>query len=149
MEEGMIQVRAMAARITCADDHAASTSLARQRGAVLDELLDVCAAVWGPDPVSYTGTFDHHRTVRGGDRSPPAPFRFGSRGSNARTFRRIVDRADGWIPVGLDPSGLAARWKELQALAAERGRERPISISLVASASVTADRVEGENRQPF
>ncbi len=51
----MIQVRAMAARITCADDHAASTSLARQRGAVLDELLDVCAAVWGPDPVSYTG----------------------------------------------------------------------------------------------
>ncbi|MFD1271956.1 TIGR03619 family F420-dependent LLM class oxidoreductase [Streptomyces kaempferi] len=26
-----------------------------KRGKVLDEILDVCAAVWGPDPVSYEG----------------------------------------------------------------------------------------------
>ncbi len=115
----MIQVRAMAARITCADDHAASTSLARQRGAVLDELLDVCAAVWGPDPVSYTGALT---TI--------APSEVGPKPARP-------------IPVRL------AGEQRPYFLAAERGRERPISISLVASASVTADRVEGENRQPF
>lgn len=34
---------------------AASVAPFEKRGAVLDELLDVCAAVWGPDPVSYRG----------------------------------------------------------------------------------------------
>lgn len=35
---------------------AASVAPFEKRGAVLDELLDVCAAVWGPDPVSYQGS---------------------------------------------------------------------------------------------
>lgn len=127
---------------------AAGVASFERRGAALDELLDVCAAVWGPDPVSYTGELT---TIAPSEVGPkparPIPVRLA--GSNARTFRRIVDRADGWIPAGLDPAGLAARWKELQALAAERGRERPISISLLAIPSVTADRVQGENRKPF
>jgi alkanesulfonate monooxygenase SsuD/methylene tetrahydromethanopterin reductase-like flavin-dependent oxidoreductase (luciferase family) len=46
-------------------------------------------------------------------------------------FRRLADRADGWIPVATDPELLAGQWKQLQEVAAERGRTRPISITLI------------------
>jgi probable F420-dependent oxidoreductase len=127
---------------------AASVAPFERRGEVLDELLDVCAAVWGPDPVSFKGALT---TIAPSEVGPkparPIPVRLPA--TNAPTFRRVVDRADGWMPVALDAAGLAAQWQKLQAVAAERGRERPISVTLRANAIWTADRFDGENRQPF
>jgi alkanesulfonate monooxygenase SsuD/methylene tetrahydromethanopterin reductase-like flavin-dependent oxidoreductase (luciferase family) len=52
-------------------------------------------------------------------------------GSNPAAFRRIADRADGWIPVATDPAFLAGQWKQLQEVATERGRQRPIGVTLM------------------
>ena len=52
-------------------------------------------------------------------------------GSAPAAFRRIADRADGWIPVATDPAFVAGQWKQLPEAASERGRQRPIGVTLI------------------
>lgn len=100
------------------------------RGAALDETLGVCAAVWGPDPVSYAGTLSIIAPSEVGPK-PGRPIPVLLAGTTRTAFSRIADRADGWIPVATDPALLAGQWKELQAVAAERGRKRPIGVTVI------------------
>jgi probable F420-dependent oxidoreductase len=119
-----------------------------KRGAVLDELLDVFAAVHGPDPVSYQGELT---TIAPSEVGPkpvrPVPVYLAASGGAA--LRRVVDRADGWMPVGLSAEQLAGAWQGVQDLAAERGRTRPIGVTVRANVAYTAKPFEGEGRQPF
>lgn len=131
------------------DEYAAAGVVAfGSRGAALDETLDVCAAVWGPDPVSHAGKLS---TIPPSEVGPKPARRIPVllAGGTPASFRRIADRADGWIPVALDPALLAAQWKQLQDVAAERGRRRPITISLVTSVAITPAPVGEQGRQPF
>jgi probable F420-dependent oxidoreductase len=100
------------------------------RGAALTETLDICAAVWGPDPVSYDGTLS---TIAPSEVGPKPAHRIPVllAANTVAAFRRLADRADGWIPVATDAEFLAGQWKQLQAVAVERGRERPISVTLI------------------
>jgi hypothetical protein len=51
-------------------------------------------------------------------------------GNGPRTFDRIMEYGDGWLPLAGRPGGkLDARIAELQRLAAERGRP-PVPVSL-------------------
>ena len=127
---------------------AAGVTPFERRGAALDETLDVCAAVWGPDPVSYTGTLSAIAPSEVGPK-PARPIPVLLAGGTPAAFRRIADRADGWMPAAADPALLAGQWKQLQALAAERGRHRPIDISLGARVTITPDGAGEQNRQPF
>lgn len=131
------------------DEYAAAgvTTFAR-RGAALDELLEVCAAVWGPDPVSHTGTLSTIAASEVGPK-PARPIPVLLAGATRAAFCRIADRADGWIPVAMDPGYLAAQWKQLQDVAAERGRQRPVRISLVTGVAITGGHAGEQNRQPF
>lgn len=63
-----------------------------------DELLDVCAAVWGPDPVSCQGTLTTIRPSEVGPK-PARPVPVYLPATGPRATRRLVDRADGWMPV--------------------------------------------------
>ncbi|WP_432967268.1 TIGR03619 family F420-dependent LLM class oxidoreductase [Dactylosporangium sp. CA-233914] len=99
----------------------------RERGAALDEFLDVAAALWAPDPVSF-----------GNERWTVAPAKVGPKpvrhvpvylgGFSDAALRRIARRGDGWLPTGLPAPAVAARLAQLRELAAEYGRD-PSEIS--------------------
>ncbi|MEU1365222.1 LLM class F420-dependent oxidoreductase [Streptomyces sp. NPDC005803] len=127
---------------------AASVAPYEKRGAVLDELLDVCAAVWGPDPVSYKGELTTIAPSEVGPK-PARPLPVYLPANSPRATRRLVDRADGWMPVALGPSQLSEQWQRVREAAAERGRERPIGVCARANARYSAVPLPVRGRKPF
>ncbi|MFJ5644232.1 LLM class F420-dependent oxidoreductase [Streptomyces sp. NPDC093223] len=119
-----------------------------ERGKVLDELIAVCRAVWGPDPVKYDGDLTKIASAVVGPK-PARPIPVLLAAGNKRALRRLVDHADGWLPVGMGAEQLAAQWRELQDLAAERGRTEPIRTVVRVNAVHTAKPYDGPDRQPF
>ncbi|GAA3730027.1 LLM class F420-dependent oxidoreductase [Streptomyces tremellae] len=131
------------------DEYAAgSVAPFEKRGAVLDELLDVFAAVQGPDPVSYEGELSRIAPSEVGPKPVrPVPVYLAASGGPA--LRRLVDRADGWMPVGMTAEQLAGAWQGVKDLAAERGRTRPLDVCVRANVQYSRQPFEGEGRQPF
>ncbi|MER5848160.1 TIGR03619 family F420-dependent LLM class oxidoreductase [Streptomyces sp. NPDC002012] len=127
---------------------AASVAPFEKRGAVLDELLDVCAAVWGPDPVSYEGELTTIAPSEVGPK-PVRPIPVYLPANSPRATRRLIDRADGWMPVAMGADRLAEEWQRVRDVAAERGRERPIGVCARANARYSPKPFEGAGRQPF
>ncbi|MFF2324467.1 MULTISPECIES: LLM class F420-dependent oxidoreductase [unclassified Streptomyces] len=127
---------------------AASVAPFGRRGAVLDELLDVCAAVWGPDPVEYEGELTTIAPSEVGPK-PVRPIPVYLPANSPRATRRLVDRADGWMPVAAGAARLAEEWQRVRDVAAERGRERSIDVCARANARYSAKPFEGTGRQPF
>ncbi|MFJ5309155.1 LLM class F420-dependent oxidoreductase [Streptomyces sp. NPDC088350] len=119
-----------------------------ERGKVLDELIEVCRAVWGPDPVTYDGQLTKIASAVVGPK-PARPIPIMLAAGNKKAQRRLVDHADGWLPVGMGPDQLAAQWRELQDLAAERGRTEPIRTVVRVNTVYTAKPYDGPDRQPF
>ncbi|WP_369221731.1 LLM class F420-dependent oxidoreductase [Streptomyces sp. R39] len=119
-----------------------------ERGRVLDEIIEVCRAVWGPDPVRYDGRITKITSaVVGPKPARPIPIMLGAHGGKA--LRRLVDHADGWLPVGMGAEQLATQWRELRDLAAERGRKEPIETVLRVNAVYTPKAYDGSDRRPF
>ncbi|WP_129310342.1 LLM class F420-dependent oxidoreductase [Streptomyces sp. L2] len=119
-----------------------------ERGRVLDETLDVCRAVWGPDPVSYEGSITRIAPAVVGPK-PARPIPILLAGSGRKALRRLVDHADGWIPVSQGAEQIAAQWAELQDLAAERGRKEPLRTAVRVNAAHSARPYPGEDRRAF
>jgi probable F420-dependent oxidoreductase len=128
---------------------AAGVAPFEERGQVLDEVLDVCRAVWGPDPVSYEGRLTKiESAVVAPKPARPIPILLPAFSKKALT--RLVDRGDGWQPVaqgGADQ--LAAQWRQVQDFAAERGRTEPIQSVARINARYCAKTYDGADRQPF
>jgi probable F420-dependent oxidoreductase len=119
------------------------------RGQFLDEAIDACRALWGPDPVTYR---DSRTVVDDALVTPkpaaPLPVLLGG-GSTPRTVERIARKADGWLPVGLPASAVAEGWKRIRDRAAEHGRD-PEGLELIPRANVMFGRAgSGADRQPF
>ncbi|MFI9615482.1 LLM class F420-dependent oxidoreductase [Streptomyces sp. NPDC052023] len=127
---------------------AASVRPFEERGKVLDELLAVCRAVWGPDPVAHDGRITKIAPALVGPK-PVRPIPVLLAGSSPKAQRRLVDHADGWLPVGTAPEAVAAQWSRLRELAEERGRTEPIRTVLRVNAEYSAKAYEGSGRQPF
>jgi probable F420-dependent oxidoreductase len=119
-----------------------------KRGKVLDETLDVLQAVWGPDPVSYEGELTTIAPSEVGPK-PARPIPVMLAATNVRAMRRLVERGDGWLPMALGADQVAADWRRLRDLAAERGRTRPIQTVLRVNAQHTPKAYDGQDRQPF
>ncbi|MGW3497262.1 LLM class F420-dependent oxidoreductase [Streptomyces sp. NPDC001020] len=127
---------------------AASVRPFEERGRVLDEVIEVCRAVWGPDPVSYEGRLTKIASAVVAPK-PARPIPILLAASNKKAQRRLVDKADGWIPVSMGADALAAQWRELRELAAERGRTQPLQSVLRANAAYTSKAYDGPDRRPF
>lgn len=128
---------------------AASVRPFAERGAALDELIGVCRAVWGPDPVVYDGEVTKIASaVVGPKPARPIPILLAAGGSG-RARRRLVDHADGWLPTGMGAETVARQWRELRELAAERGRTEPIRTVLRVNTRYSAKNYEGSDRRPF
>ncbi|MET8804644.1 LLM class F420-dependent oxidoreductase [Streptomyces sp. NPDC004546] len=131
------------------DEYAASAVRPfEERGAALDETIAMCRAVWGPDPVVYEGESTRIASAVVGPK-PARPIPILLAASNRRAWRRLVDHADGWLPVGMGADQVAAQWRRLRELAEERGRTEPIRTVLRVNASHLPKAYEGADRQPF
>ena len=118
------------------------------RGKSLDEVLAVCRAVWGPDPVAYEGQLSTVASaVVGPKPARPIPVLLPAMSKKARV--RLVDHADGWQPVAMGAEQLAAEWRTLRELAAERGRTEPIQSVARINLRYTPKAYEGAERPPF
>lgn len=119
-----------------------------ERGQVLDEVIDVCRAVWGPDPVSFDGRISKiSGAVVGPKPARPIPILVAAGAGQA--LGRVVDRGDGWLPVAMGARAYADAWRQLQELAAERGRTRPIERVPRVNAEYAAKPYDGDDRRPF
>ncbi|MFF1262285.1 MULTISPECIES: LLM class F420-dependent oxidoreductase [unclassified Streptomyces] len=127
---------------------AAAVAPFEKRGQVLDELLDVFEAVWGPDPVSYEGELTTIApSVVGPKPAGPIPVLLPA--NSPKAARRLVDRADGWMPGAAGAEQLAEQWRGLRELAEERGRKEPIQSVLRVNTTYTRDEYKGDDRRPF
>jgi probable F420-dependent oxidoreductase len=127
---------------------AASVRPFEERGQVLDEVIEVCRAAWGPDPVVYEGKLTKIASAAVGPK-PARPIPILLAASTQKARRRLVDHADGWMPVGMGAGQLAAQWRQLQDLAAERGRTEPLRTALRINARYSAKAYDGAHRHPF
>ncbi|MFJ7242180.1 TIGR03619 family F420-dependent LLM class oxidoreductase [Streptomyces olivaceus] len=127
---------------------AASVRPFAERGAALDELIGVCRAVWGPDPVVYDGEVTRIASAAVGPK-PARPIPILLAASSGRARRRLVDRADGWMPTGIGAGAVADQLRQLRDLAAERGRTEPIRTTLRVNARYGAAAAAGAERREF
>ena len=100
------------------------------RTALLEEQIDVMRLLWTQPLVDFEGRF-HHLSGVGINPLPthPLPITIGSGASDA-VLRRVVRKADGWIPLlipGLDPTDIGTAVAKLRRFAEEAGRD-PASL---------------------
>ncbi|MGW2896092.1 LLM class F420-dependent oxidoreductase [Streptomyces sp. NPDC001212] len=120
----------------------------KERGRVLDEVIDVCRAVWGPDPVRYDGRITKIESAVVGPK-PARPIPILLAASTRKARERLVEHADGWLPVAMGAEQVASQWDAVRDLAAERGRQQPIRTVLRVNAAYSAKAYEGAGRRPF
>ncbi|MEV4346835.1 LLM class F420-dependent oxidoreductase [Actinoplanes sp. NPDC049596] len=105
-----------------------------ERGAALDEFLDVADAVWSPDPVSFDNGRYHIKSARINPKpTRRIPLFLGGRGEPA--LRRIARRADGWLPTATPPPQVADTLGRLRDMASAAGRD-PAAISCIFQVGV-------------
>ncbi|MFI1355757.1 LLM class F420-dependent oxidoreductase [Streptomyces sp. NPDC020898] len=119
-----------------------------ERGQVLDEVLDVCRAVWGPDPVQYEGRLTKIASAVVAPK-PARPIPVFLPAFSKKSLTRLVERGDGWNPIAMGVEQLAAQWQQVKDAAAEKGRTRPIETAVRVNVTYTAKAYDGADRQPF
>jgi probable F420-dependent oxidoreductase len=103
-----------------------------RRWSVLRERVLAMKEIWTNEIASFSGEFVDFDKIWSWPkpvRQPPVLMG----GNGAKTFERVLEYCDGWMPInrGKDEE-FAARIAELQNLAAERGRP-PVPVSLFAA----------------
>ncbi len=128
---------------------AASVAPFEQRGAVLDEMLDVCAAVWGPDPVSYQGAYTMIDEADVGPK-PARPIPIYLAAANRKALERVARRADGWMSEGNTPARLASQWRQVREMAESHGRDaEALRLCVRANTRITPAPVGDPERPSF
>ena len=107
-------------------EYDAAGAVWENRFAYLDEEIRVCRALWSQAPASYHGklvSFDSLHAKPFPRQPGGVPIWFGVQAS-PRSFRRLAELADGWMPMERDPEVLAAQIVEMRAVVAAHGRDR-------------------------
>lgn len=112
------------------EEFAAAGVSVRQRGARLDESLQVLGDLLTGRPVNHEGrTLTVHAPPLEPAMAAPPPIYVGGRGAPA--LRRAVRYGDWWLPMWLTPEKMAARSAELAELAEEARRPCPATALLI------------------
>jgi len=102
-----------------------------QRWKLMRERILAMKAIWTQDEAEFHGRFVNFDPIWSWPKpvqKPHPPILVG--GDGPRTFQRVVEYGDGWIPIPMRLQGpMSERVAELNRLAAEAGRE-PIPISV-------------------
>jgi probable F420-dependent oxidoreductase len=120
----------------------------RERGAALEEFLDIAEAVWRPDPVSFTNERYHIFPAEIGPKpARPIPVPLG--GWSQKTLDRIARRAAGWLPSMTPPDQIRASMTKLRERAEEYGRD-PAELSCTSVVALLSKaEVPERGRQPY
>jgi len=78
-----------------------------ERGARMDEALDVLRACWSEDPIDFEGRWLELQDVRM-QPQPARPIPVWIGGSGERAYRRAVEKGDGFHAVRRDPEAMVA-----------------------------------------
>lgn len=127
------------------DEYAAAGADHAGRGAGLDELLDVCARVWGADPVpAYEGKRTRFNPSAIGPK-PAGRIPVLLAAGNDRALRRLVRRADGWLPSYVTNEQVRATRGRIAELAAEEGRsDHRFSVTVRAAVQLRDRPLDGD-----
>ena len=110
------------------------------RGAVVDEQLEIMKAVWTGERPSYDGRFYRFPEISVTPKPhqrPHPPILVG--GNSPPALRRTVRYGDAWHGLMLLPSEMAEHRARLHTMAAEAGRTGEIPVSLLVAAVLTKD----------
>ncbi|WP_308409380.1 TIGR03619 family F420-dependent LLM class oxidoreductase [Streptomyces pinistramenti] len=119
------------------------------RGAQLDELLDVCAAVWGRNPVAYAGRYAEIAPADVGPK-PAGPLPVYLAATGGRALERVAGRADGWLPAHLTGEQLAVQRRKLAEAAERQGRDAAeIAVCLRVGVEPTGAPLPAAGRRPY
>ncbi|NLU73269.1 LLM class F420-dependent oxidoreductase [Streptomyces sp. HNM0575] len=130
------------------DEYAAAGADFGRRGALLDEVLDVCETVWSSGPSAYEGSRTRLAPSDVGPKPPGGRIPVLLAAGNSRTLERIARRADGWMPSLTPHSAIARNGATLRELAERHGRD-PDSLTIVHRCAVRiTDKPEGDDRRP-
>lgn len=103
-----------------------------QRGARCNEYLQAMKALWGDDPVDFTGDTVRIRNAQFNPKpvqKPHPPIFVG--GESNPALRRVAEHGDGWYGFDLVPDDLPAHLERLDAYLEAAGRDRSeISIAV-------------------
>jgi probable F420-dependent oxidoreductase len=131
------------------DEHTATAPRPlRERGAAIEEFLDMAEAMWGENPVSFA---NERYTVVPSEVGPKPvgrlPVLLGGR--SEKTLDRVARRADGWLPVNPAPADLEAPLSRIRAKMEEYGRD-PASLSCIAVVAFsTLAELPAKDRPPY
>jgi len=129
----------------------------RQRGALLEEHVDVIRKLATGEPVTHHGRYYSFENVR--IHAPDGPIRFWYGGGTPRAMERTVNHFEGLLASRMPASILSDRIELLNSLARDAGRRTP-SIGLVTLVSpgrtledaltpLDVDRIGGEIERRF
>jgi probable F420-dependent oxidoreductase len=122
----------------------------KTRGARADEALDILHTIWKDDPVEFKGK--HWRIAKSiilpkPVQKPHPPIYMAA--YTPAAMKRVAERADGWIPVGIPVPGMQAMWEQIKSMARDAGRN-PDELKLIIRANVAVTpEPQGEGRFIF
>jgi alkanesulfonate monooxygenase SsuD/methylene tetrahydromethanopterin reductase-like flavin-dependent oxidoreductase (luciferase family) len=111
-------------------------TLFETRFAVLRERVEAMSAIWSRDVAEYHGShvnFDELWSWPKPVQQPRPPVLLGTGG--VRALERVLDFADGWLPIDRPEVDIAVQVRELHALARSRG----VSVPTVTLANAPTD----------
>jgi probable F420-dependent oxidoreductase len=129
------------------EDFAATETPIKQRGARMDELVQLLRPAWSGEPIVHHGR--HHAFQLGAMRQLPTqrpgpPLWFGGRAD--AVFRRVALVGDGYIAsTSSGVSGFSSGWRTIRAYAEEAGRDpSTITPAALIHFSLDSDRSRAE-----
>jgi len=104
----------------------------KERGRRMDEMLEAVTALWAGDDVTYEGRYYRFRNLTIDPKplqKPHPPILMG--GDGATTFDRVVEFADGWMPIMRGDRNPVDRIPELRQRLSKAGRDpRSVPVSI-------------------
>jgi probable F420-dependent oxidoreductase len=104
----------------------------KRRWRVLRERILAMKEIWTKEEVEFHGEFVNFDKIWSYPKpvqKPHPPILMG--GDGPKTFDRIIEFCDGWIPTGIEPSVLSEKITILRQRAEAAGRDPKISVSIV------------------
>jgi alkanesulfonate monooxygenase SsuD/methylene tetrahydromethanopterin reductase-like flavin-dependent oxidoreductase (luciferase family) len=108
----------------------------RGRGARANEALDVMHAIWTNETVEFSGKYYNVAksiVLPNPVQKPHPPIYMAAYAPAA--MKRLAEKADGWLPVGIPVPGMQAMWEQIGNMAKEAGRN-PDDLKLIVRANV-------------
>jgi probable F420-dependent oxidoreductase len=120
----------------------------KERGAALEEFLDIADAAWGPDPVAFRNErYEIFPAEIGPKPAGRIPVLLGGRSEKA--LDRVARRADGWLPSAGTPQEVGATMTRVREKAAGYGRKADELRCVMAVALFDLTEVPERGRRPY